>query len=122
MNTYWLIGPDNTYAQVEGAARRDELASHGWTATDEPSGSDRVWMQHDVTGAISLLPAAALEPWQAKGWQHVAPPTTKTEQGYLVVLPEPGEQSPPAAATETPAVATSPADEKPSAKEQKSGR
>lgn len=112
--TYWLIGPDNTFAQVEGADRRDEATTQGWTVTDEPSGPDRVWMQHDVTGAISLFPHAVLEPWQARGWQLVVPPTQPTGQGVMVVLPERGEQAPPTPAAvatpttpiETPAAAT----------------
>lgn len=110
-NTYWLIGPDNTFAQVEGAARRDELAASGWTPAEEPGSADRVWLRHDVTGGVALFPFASLEPWQARGWEFVVPETRNTDQGPMVVLPEPSEQAAPAAAAT--ATAETPAEEPP---------
>lgn len=132
-NTYWLIGPDNTFTQVEGAARRDELAEQGWTATEEPTGPDRAWMQHDLLRTFSLFPVSTVEAWQARGWELAVPPTQRTDTGWLVVLPNPGDQVQPTAAAisvevapeptvETTAVTPPPADEAQTSKEARRGR
>lgn len=125
-NTYWLIGPENTFARVEGAEKRDECSAAGWTPTEEPSDGSRVWMRHDVTQATALFPHAALEAWQARGWEFTVPPTQNTDQGPLVVLDEPAVAA--VAVTETEpvepvAVATPVTADKPnSEKEQTRGR
>lgn len=116
--TYWLAGPDDTRVQVEGAARRDELAAGGWSETTEPSPADRVWLQHADTKAFALFGAGSLVTWEARGWQHAVPPTLQTDTGPVVVLPEPAAEQPVSEVTETPAVTTSPA-EKPKTESKK---
>ena len=124
-NTYWLIGPGNTFVQVEGADARDSLAVHGWTATDEPDSAATVWLRHNVTWALSALPYGALESWQARGWEFVVPHTEPGDQGPVVALPaRPAEMvSEPA---ETPAagaeVTTPPAAKPGSDKDKESSR
>jgi hypothetical protein len=111
----WLIGPDNTFAHTD-ATDVDELAAHGWTPHPEPSGTERVWLRHQVTGATALFPHAALEPWQAIGWQHTVPATAPTDQGPKVDLDASK------LAAETPAVTPPPADEAQTEKEARRGR
>jgi len=120
-NTYWLIGPDNTFVQVEGAARRDQITSDGWTETTEPTGADEVWMRHEVTGVYSLMRAGALDAWQGRGWQYAVPPTRRTEQGVIVALPE-SVQQPQSAVADTPDVTTPQAEEPPASDEKEKPR
>lgn len=102
--TYWLADSDGGLIRVEGADERDRLAGDGWTLTDPPGGDQRVWLQHDVTGAYALFGAGALEAWHARGWQHTVPPTEGSDAGLVVVLPEPD----PAADVPVPVAALTP--------------
>lgn len=108
-SVYWLIGPGNTFAVVEGADLRDEATGQGWIATGEPTFGDRVWMRHNVTRRYAELPYGALDAWQAIGWEYAVPPTQPGEQGLVVVLPDPGVPGP--ATSVEPAVTPPPADE-----------
>lgn len=120
--TYWLTGPGDTYVFVEGAARRDELAGHGWTETTAPLELDRVWLHHPDTGGWAKFPAAGVDAALAKGWQHDIPPTRPTEQGAEIVLPDPApiEQSTPEPVLLEPVQTPPPAD-KPKNEKEKEG-
>lgn len=87
MNSYWLTGPDGTYAQVEGAARRDLFTGLGWAEADEPPRDGRVWMRHSVTRAYAHFSAESLEGWLALGWEFAVPPIRDTEQGLEALVP-----------------------------------
>jgi hypothetical protein len=89
VNTYWLTGPDDTYAQVKGAARRDLFIDLGWFEADEPPRDGRVWLRHDVTRAYVPFVAESLEGWHAKGWEFAVPPVQHTEQGLVALVPAP---------------------------------
>jgi hypothetical protein len=88
--TYWLADPEGGLICVQGADERDRLAELGWAVADQPAGDQRVWLQHDQTGAYALFGHGALEAWHARGWQFATPPTESTDTGLAVALPEPG--------------------------------
>ena len=86
---YWLSGPGETYVQVEGATRRDELAGHGWEPADTPPELGRVWLRHNTTGAFAKFTAAGVDSALALGWEFAVPPTRPADLGHEVVLPSP---------------------------------
>ncbi len=115
MASYWLIGPEGTYAQVEGAARRDLFIDLGWTASDEPDRNGRVWLRHSVTRAYAHFSAESLEGWHAIGWEFAVPPIRRTEQGPEALIPADPEYVEP-----QPASTTKPKAEAEDVKEKKS--
>jgi hypothetical protein len=119
MNSYWLTGPDGTYAQVEGAARRDLFIDLGWSEADEPPRDGWVWLRHSETKAYVTFVAESLEGWHAKGWEFAVPPVRHTEQGLEALVPAPLDYVEPQP-EKTPAPASADVPKAESVKEKKS--
>ena len=74
---YWIADPNTgVKAVVEGAAERDRWVQvQGWSETDGPAPSDRVWVHNAQTdGRAAMTHEAALGLWAGLGWTLSAPP------------------------------------------------
>lgn len=102
---YWLSDLDGVKALVVGAEERARWVPRGWSDTDDPARSERVWVRHPDVELPAVLPWDALqESWAEKGWQPSAP--------IEPVDPFTGVRPPPP----VPADAGEPAEPKPQAK------
>lgn len=75
-NSYWIRDVEGVYAQVDGAAERDQWTKvHGWAVSDEPGPTDQVHVvnEHPEIGP-GRLPYGAVEDWGGLGWKPGPPP------------------------------------------------
>lgn len=97
---HWISDPEGVYAQVDGAAARDEWTKvHGWADADEPGPTDQVHVVNENPEILpGRLPYAAVELHAGLGWR-VGPPPSAT--------PEPAPSAAPAKSSPAKASATS---------------
>lgn len=103
--TYWMRDQLGRRAIVTSADERDTWIPRGWVVADEPVDGEFVFMRHPDIADTALIPWAAREYWQGRGFEPSAPPEPQdpTRDSVLVDATEPEPAAP--AVKSTPAAA-----------------